>query len=97
MRNCPTRATFFQKRETNVVFYLWLGGAALQRSFVCRNGVIDTRSTEEVISQKVIRLCEVRVLLYSFLIVSDCFVDPATGIQGHSEVVVCGRIRRLDR
>src|SRR6266853_6634676 len=97
MRNCLTRAAFLQKGETHVVFYLWIGRAALQRSFVCRNGIIDVICTEQVISQKVIRLCEVRVLLYRFLIVSDCFVDPATIIQGHSEAVVCGRITRLDR
>ena len=97
MRNCLTRAAFFQKCETDVVFYLWIDGSALQRSFVCRNGIIDARCTEQVISQKVICLGEVRVLLYRFLIVSDCFVDPATIIQGHSEAVVCGRITRLDR
>src|SRR6266446_6275626 len=97
MRNCLTRAAFFQKCETDVVFYLWIGRAALQRSFVRRDGIIDARFTEQVISQKVIRLGKVRVLLYSFLIVSDCFVDPATIIQGHSEAVVCGRITGLDR
>src|SRR6266481_4055803 len=97
MRNCLTMAALFQKCETNIVFYLWIGRAGLQRSFVRRNGIIEARSTEEVISQKVICFCEVRVFLYSFLIVNDCFVDPATGIQGHSEVVVCGRITRLDR
>src|SRR2546428_7792736 len=97
MRNCLTRAAFFQKGKAHVIFYLWIDRAASQRSFVRRDGIIEARSTEEVISQKVIRLCEVRVFLYSFLIVSDCFVDPATIIQGHSEVVVCGRITRLDR
>src|SRR5262245_26422859 len=97
MRNCLAGAAFFQKGETDVVFYLGIDRAALQRSFVCNNGIIDARSTEQVISQKIIRLCEVRVLLYSFVIVSDCFVDPATVIQGHTEVVVCGGIKRLNR
>src|SRR5262245_36605766 len=97
MRNCLTRAAFFQKCETNVVFYLWVDRAALQRSFVRRDGIIDARSTEQIIPEKVIRFREVRVVLYRFLIVSDCFVDPTTVIQGHSKVVVCGRITRLDR
>ena len=38
MRNCLTRAAFLQKCKTNVVFYFWIGLAALQRSFVRRNG-----------------------------------------------------------
>src|SRR4051812_26071537 len=96
MRNCLVRPAFFQKCETNVVFYLWIDWAALQCSFVCRDSVIDARLTEQVISQKVIRLGEVRVLLCSLLIVSDCFVDVATIIQGHSQTVVCRRITRLN-
>src|ERR1700757_5373558 len=97
MRNRLISAALSRKREPQVGFYIWINRPALQCSFVRRDRGVDARCVEQVISQKVIRLREVRVLSYSFLIVSDRFAGPANIVQGHSKAKVGRRITRLDR
>ena len=86
-----------QKRQTDVVFNLWIRGAAFQRLFVGRDGIVNTSFSQQIISQQVICLWIVRPLLYCFLIVSDGLVYSAILIEGDSQVVVCSEITNLDR